>query len=662
VASSARGAAGAAADDGPALERRAASVGKAIADAHARGLADSRQWRALVHYRPTMFGGWKSEADCVGFFLAGRAGRTDPRAELDATIAALLAPPPRAAPKPPSAQPSPSPPTPPSPEHAQCLFPARWQWLKQALALSGEEVVDVACPTFEEWHRGIAAQAITLVYATAYLNSPASMYGHTFFRLSRATGEGNPLLDYVINFAADVDTNNGLIYAVKGVTGGFRGLFYVMPYYVKVQEYSNMESRDLWEYELALSPAQVDTLVRHVWETRTTHFDYYFFTRNCSYQLLSLLEVADPSLDLVSHFTTRVIPSDTVRVVLRDTNLVGRRRPRPSIVSVMNRRKARLSSAEVQVAERFALAADAGALPTDALAGFAKERQALILDAAYDYFRYRQGLSVEPTLGYKKKERRLLLARGRVGVPPQDVASAPGIDAPERGHDSLRVGLGAGTSDQSGWFQTVSVRGAIHDYLDSARGYPRDAQLAMGNLALRFNDQARRLSVDHVDLIDIVSASPLDRWVKSLSWKVWLGVDNARELGCERGDSDRRGCRCLYAGATTGGGGAVRFGPEERFLLFALVETDAAAGPAFKAGERYRVGGGVEAGLVAEAGPRCRFLLGAREILYFLGDRRENRRARVAGDVTLTRGLDLRVGVDVAGTYADVTGQLLAYF
>ena len=51
------------------------------------------------------------------------------------------------------------------------------------------------------------------------------MYGHTFLTLSRATGEGNPLLDYVVNFAADADTDNGLVYASAGLTGGFAGRF-----------------------------------------------------------------------------------------------------------------------------------------------------------------------------------------------------------------------------------------------------------------------------------------------------------------------------------------------------------------------------------------------------------------------------------------------------
>src|SRR6185503_11289882 len=111
---------------------------------------------------------------------------------------------------------------------------------------------------------------------------------------------------------------------LKGLTGGFPGRFYVMPYYVKVQEYSNIESRDLWEYQLALSPEQVRRLVMHAWETRSTHFDYFFFTRNCSYYLLTLLEAAAPELHLIDQFPGHVIPSDTVRAVLKQPGLVVR--------------------------------------------------------------------------------------------------------------------------------------------------------------------------------------------------------------------------------------------------------------------------------------------------------------------------------------------------
>ncbi|MES1207352.1 MAG: DUF4105 domain-containing protein, partial [Pseudomonadota bacterium] len=289
----------------------APSVDALVATARSRHLAQTRDWQVLLHYRPGLGGGWKSQADGLGFFLAGAAGQRDPDAELAASLRAFFAR------------------LPADDGHAQCRFPARWDWLQRTLGIDPARAPHPTCRDYDFWRTGISPQAATLVYATAYINSPASMYGHTFLRLSRATGEGNPLLDYIVNFAADVDTENGVLYALKGLTGGFPGRFYVMPYYVKVQEYSNIESRDLWEYQLSLSPEQVRRLVMHAWETRTTRFDYYFFTRNCSYQLLMLLEVADPSLHLSDQFHGAVIPADTVRAVRAWPGLVQRTDGRP---------------------------------------------------------------------------------------------------------------------------------------------------------------------------------------------------------------------------------------------------------------------------------------------------------------------------------------------
>src|SRR5688572_4859 len=101
--------------------------------ARAQRLFETRDWRALLHYRRASFGGWRSEADGLGFFLAGPRGRRDPAAELDATIAALLAA------------------SPAGDEHAQCRFPARWQWLKRALAIDAQRAPDRTCAIFDTW-------------------------------------------------------------------------------------------------------------------------------------------------------------------------------------------------------------------------------------------------------------------------------------------------------------------------------------------------------------------------------------------------------------------------------------------------------------------------------------------------------------------------------
>jgi hypothetical protein len=89
------------------------------------------------------------------------------------------------------------------------------------------------------------------------------MYGHTLLRIdARDQDERTRLLAYAINFAADTDEKNGLVFAVKGLLGGYPGTFSVLPYYLKVREYGDLENRDLWEYELDLSPPEVDRVLR----------------------------------------------------------------------------------------------------------------------------------------------------------------------------------------------------------------------------------------------------------------------------------------------------------------------------------------------------------------------------------------------------------------
>jgi hypothetical protein len=61
--------------------------------ARAERLAERREWLDLGHYRPDLVGpGWTSLIDSPQFFTAAN-GKTDPAAELEATIAAFFAPP-----------------------------------------------------------------------------------------------------------------------------------------------------------------------------------------------------------------------------------------------------------------------------------------------------------------------------------------------------------------------------------------------------------------------------------------------------------------------------------------------------------------------------------------------------------------------------------------
>ena len=235
-------------------------------------LASEREWHLLLHYRENLFGGVTSEADDPQFFLSPN-GRTDPQAELESTISFLF-----------SEELVGS-----SKQPAQCAFIARYHWLKEQLAIDETKLPLIHCERFDMWFNELNAESVTLIFASAFLDNPASMFGHTFLRVDqKGQTEQTRLLAYTINYAAEVPPDSGALYPIKGIFGGFKGYFTTPPYYLKVQEYRDIENRDIWEYRLHFSEHQVRRLLEHAWELGSTYFDYFFFKENCSYHILSL--------------------------------------------------------------------------------------------------------------------------------------------------------------------------------------------------------------------------------------------------------------------------------------------------------------------------------------------------------------------------------------
>lgn len=221
-------------------------------------LADRRTWHLLLKYNRRFTGSLVSEADGMEFFNSPQ-GKTDAEAELLATLASFFVPL--------SAVEI-------GKEHPQCNFPARFKWLNQQLGFDRTQLEIQKCDRLDRWLTTLDPVGVTLVFASYFMNNPASMFGHTLIRLdSRRAGKDGNLLNYGANYAANPDTENSFMYALKGLTGAFEGRFAIFPYYTKVQEYNNWESRDLWEYELRFTPDQLNMLVLHLWELGGTHFD-----------------------------------------------------------------------------------------------------------------------------------------------------------------------------------------------------------------------------------------------------------------------------------------------------------------------------------------------------------------------------------------------------
>ena len=260
-------------------------------------------------------------------------------------------------------------------QHPQCRFPARYAWLAAELGFDQGRMPRPQCRRYRDWRSALDAKQLTLVFASAYLDNPGSMYGHTLLRVDAADqDERTRLLAYSISFAAATNETNGLIFAVKGLFGGYPGVFAMLPYYVKVREYSDLENRDLWEYELDLSPEELERVLRHAWELLPAYFEYYFFDENCSYHLLALLQVARPDLELTAPFRLWALPVDTVRALTDQLGLVKRIVYRPARSTIIAERLARMQPEERRMARDLGL----GTLNADDVALRALPRSGLL--------------------------------------------------------------------------------------------------------------------------------------------------------------------------------------------------------------------------------------------------------------------------------------------
>ena len=495
-------------------------------------LANDRFWISLGHYETAKLGGWRSYVSDKKFFLAPD-GNEHPDHELAATVQALYAPASLGE------------------KHAQCVYPARTRWLKAQLNLKDLPAPD--CAEYKKWMKDVSPHSAVMIFPAAYLNSPSSMFGHTLLRIDQADVQSDKtsLLSYAINFGAYIEgSDNSILYAWKGLMGGYPGLFALVPYQEKLSEYRSLENRDLWEYRLNLTQEETARMVEHVWELKQIQFDYFFFDENCSYRLLELLQVARPSLRLTEQFPLTAIPTDTVKAV-KEAGLVESIEYRPSRERELLSRAEPLTDEEQQWVLK--VSAEQQVLQEPAFKALPRARQALIIDAAYRLERYRaNGQERDPQRAQRSFE--LLRAINKNPAPELEIPR-PGL--PEDGHESRTWQAGLGTRGDRA-FAEYGLRMAYHDLNDNAESFPLGAQIEILQMKLR-QYEGNHWQFQQLDLATIRSLTPRNELLQPLSWQVTGGLERV---------PGKHDDETLVSHVNGGGGGTWQLG--EDVLGFAL--------------------------------------------------------------------------------------------
>ncbi len=569
-------------------------------------LATSPDWLKLLHYENRRWlPGQRSTTRDPRFFLDADGWR-DPDAELRATLKALFAATDARH----------------GEQHPQCAFIARFHWLQQQLDIDTGRLPKVECSRYREWIEAINPGTVTLVFADGYMNNPASMYGHTLLRVD-PPGEdgGSRLLSYVINHAADTDETSGLMFALRGLTGGYPGRFSVMPYYEKVKEYNHLENRDLWEYELSLNQDEVDQMMRHVWELRGVGSPYYFLHHNCSYRLLKLLEVARPGIELTGRFSWWATPTDTIRVALEPAAIHRETYYRPASRTELEHRLAQLRQAEQDSVLQLT-----DGLSNDVLSAHPEERRPLLLETAYDLLHYRMEAGDDQQ---REQMRDLLVARSELGTRAASAGPQRPETRPDQGHGTHRLGAGIRRSDDVNHL-TLHWRPAYHDLLDPPAGYNDGAQISFGDTRMRYDLDRDRLELDQLRLVDVESLVSRDRFFSARSWHIGGGV--AQHLR-------PRGGYGLQAGIDGGGGFAWRLQADSDWLFYAGLQ--GLVRGANHLDDTVRAGTGPRLDLL-RTGSDWRARLRAEGSI--LTDHQFQWRLALEQDISLSRSLGLRLG------------------
>ncbi len=471
------------------------------------------EWLNLLHYDGdgSEAGSYESQVNDEQFFLAAD-GRRNPESELLATIASLYATDTA------------------GDEHAQCRFIARFKWLSRNLTIDPDTLPSVHCSAYVEWRKHVRSGSVTMVFPAYHLNSPSSMFGHTLLRLDSATDEGNARwLSTAVNFGANAtEDDNSILYAYKGLAGGYSGLFITDHYYKKIQEYSRIEHRDIWEYQLNLAPDEIERIIAHLWELQGINFDYYYFDENCSYRLLELLEIARPGVDLTDRFKVTAIPVDTVRAV-DEAGMIESTAYRPSQATVLRHALRQLPAEEQSLV--MALSSSMDASKQAPFTELSEDKRRVIVDLAYQYLRYRQsGLDRDAKIARHSHQLLLLLnSYPKAAATNADIETPP---SPEQGHGSKRATIALGQRHDRNYAE-LGFRMSFHDLEDNENGFLRGAQINIGSIQVHAQEDDA-LVLYRLDLVDIFSITPRTRFFKPLSWKVYTGFERQFTHGVDQ--------------------------------------------------------------------------------------------------------------------------------
>ncbi|MBR5598816.1 MAG: DUF4105 domain-containing protein [Alphaproteobacteria bacterium] len=397
-------------------------------------------------------------------------------------------------------------------DELRCRFPARFIYLKRKGKVSGDLS---RCEEYNQYLDDLQAKSVTMLFTNAYMSNPSSLFGHTLFRIDTLRTEAQ-LLAHGANFGADTGEDSGVLYALRGLYGGYYGTFSIKPYYDVINLYNNIENRDIWEYELDLTEDELELFIALMWELKEAKVRYYFFTKNCSYLLLSMLEATKSDLELVKKFKLNAIPLSTLKEVDK-IGLIKNTNYRPSRMSKLKNRYIQMNSKQKEVLVDI--------IKNDMikLEELKDNEKADVLETAYQYIQYQYVERKLELKEYRKKSFVLLTQRSKIKDNTLYFDDLEVGENPIKSHGQNGIGVVFGARNGSA-FQEISYKPAYTSLMESSYGLLKGAEINLLETKIRHYDSKNKYVLDELNVMSIKSINGKDVMFNPFSYDIGFGL------------------------------------------------------------------------------------------------------------------------------------------
>ena len=461
-------------------------------------LYKNTEWLALIHYKKSFNNTYKSIVKNKEFFLS-KDGKNNPKEELKETIKSFF-----------------------NQDniiknnmeqHTLCRFPARFEFINKYLQINNNDLPKVKCIKFEEFFNEIQPESLSIIFPTAYINNPASMFGHTLIRIDKKNSNNfdSQLNSIAINYGADTNGEiNGFIFAFKGVFGLYDGFYSAMPYYKMTNNYNNLESRNIWEYKTNYTKQEVEYFTKHIWELIQTRTPYYFFDKNCSYYVLDALNILKPEIKLVNEKSLRTIPIETIKNLYRN-NIITDINFRSGLQQEVKNISKQLNKKEKKSVKNILNNKEAIV------------ENGKVYETAYKLLQYNKTKGKINLQDYKKQSFFILK---KINNYDDKFYYNNTLISPMEGHNFNKINISYGYSQNNKHFIEFDYKPAYHELLDYGDGFEFGSQINFFSTNVRYYFDDNKFDLEKFDFLNIKSLSLQDYFFKPTSFSVLFGIHN----------------------------------------------------------------------------------------------------------------------------------------